>query len=95
MCTGVAELQHHQQGGKVWRLTLLCFIATMLIAMVLAVAASHISPAGAGMNLAMFGDAMAASTAKPKEVNDFVQQIVGGLFMNPLPPSPMVMCSLF
>ena len=47
------------------------------------------------MNLAMFGDAMAASTAKPKEVNDFVQQIVGGLFMNPLPPSPMVMCSLF
>lgn len=83
VCTGVAQLQHHQQGSKVWRLTLLCFIATMLIAMLLAVAASHISPAGEGLNLAMFGDAMAASTAKPTGLNDFVQQIVGSLFMNP------------
>ncbi|HMW73483.1 MAG TPA: cation:dicarboxylase symporter family transporter, partial [Cellvibrionaceae bacterium] len=83
VCTGVAQLQHHQQGSTVWRLTLLCFIATMLIAMMLAVAASHISPAGAGLNLAMFGDAMAASTAKPTGLNDFVQQIVGSLFMNP------------
>lgn len=83
VCTGVAELQHHQQGGKVWRLALVCFMATMLIAMLLALAASHISPAGAGLNLAMFGDAMAASTAKPTGVNDFVQQIIGGLFMNP------------
>ena len=83
VCTGVAALQDHQQGDRVWRLTLVCFIATMIIAMVLAVVASHISPAGAGLNLEMFGDAMATSTAKPTSFNDFIQQIISSLFMNP------------
>jgi Na+/H+-dicarboxylate symporter len=83
VCTGVAQLQHHAEGGRVWRLTLLCFMATMFIAIVLAMGASHLFPAGAGMNLAMFGETMAASTAKPTSINAFFQQIIGGLFMNP------------
>lgn len=83
VCTGVAQLQYHQQGSRVWRLTLFCFITTMLIAMLLALVASQLFPAGAGLNLAMFGDAMVNSTVKPASLVDFFGQIVGGLFMNP------------
>lgn len=83
VCTGVAQLQFHQHGSRVWKLTLLSFMATMLIAMILAFIANQIYPPGAGMNLAMFQDSLAASTAKTTSVQEFISQLISGLFMNP------------
>jgi Na+/H+-dicarboxylate symporter len=55
----------------------------MLIAMTLALLASHLSPPGAGMNLAMFSESIAASTSKPVSPDEFIQQVISSLFVNP------------
>jgi Na+/H+-dicarboxylate symporter len=80
---GIANLRQHQQMHRVWMTTLLFFISSMAIAIVLALAASNYFKPGAGLHLAMFQDAMQSFEAKQLPLPEFFAQFLHGLFLNP------------
>ncbi|EIK46751.1 proton-glutamate symporter [Cellvibrio sp. BR] len=80
---GVANLQAHHQARRVWQYTLLFFVSTMALAMVVALVASNIFKPGAGLHLAMFADAMHNFQAKQLTPADFFAQFLRSLFQNP------------
>jgi Na+/H+-dicarboxylate symporter len=80
---GIANLRQHQQMHRVWVTTLLFFISSMAIAIVLALAASNYFKPGTGLHLAMFQDAMHNFEAKQLPLPEFFEQFLHGLFLNP------------
>jgi Na+/H+-dicarboxylate symporter len=80
---GIANLRQHQQMHRVWVSTLLFFISSMALAILLAFVASHIFKPGAGLQLAMFSDAMQTFEAKQLPLPEFFAQFLHGLFVNP------------
>lgn len=80
---GVANLQKHHQAQRVWQYTLIFFVTSTSLAMILALTASHIFKPGAGLELAMFADAMAEFEAKQLTPSEFFTQFMRSLFQNP------------
>lgn len=80
---GVAHLQKHQQAQRVWKYTLLFFVSSMALAMVLALIASNLFKPGAGLHLDMFADAIGAFEAKQLTPGEFLAQFLRSLFQNP------------
>jgi len=80
---GIANLRKHQQMHRVWVTTLLFFVSSMAIAMVLGMSASLYFKPGSGLHLAMFSDAMQNFEAKQLPLQEFIAQFLHGLFLNP------------
>lgn len=80
---GIANLRQHQQMHRVWITTLLFFISSMAIAIVVALVAGNYFKPGAGLHLAMFKDAMQNYEAKQLPLSEFFAQFLHGLFINP------------
>lgn len=80
---GIANLRQHQQMHHVWITTLLFFISSMAIAIVLALGASNYFKPGADLHLAMFQDAMQNFEAKQLPLPEFIEQFLHSLFLNP------------
>ena len=80
---GIANLRQHQQMHRVWVTTLIFFVSSMAIAIVLGLSASHYFKPGAGLHLAMFSDAMQGFQAKQLSFSEFFSQFLHGLFLNP------------
>lgn len=80
---GVAHLRQHGNIRRVWVTTLLFYLLTVTIAVILGVSAANLFRPGAGMHLDMFADALAGFEAKQLPFPDFVQQFLTGLFKNP------------
>ena len=80
---GIANLRQHQQMHRVWVTSMLFFVASMAIAIVLGLSASHYFKPGAGLHLAMFSDAMQNFQAKQLSFSEFFSQFLHGLFLNP------------
>ncbi|MDP3087980.1 MAG: dicarboxylate/amino acid:cation symporter [Methylotenera sp.] len=80
---GIANLRQHQQIHRVWVTTLLFFISSMAIAIILALLAGNYFKPGAGLHLAMFDQAMQNFEAKQLPLPEFVAQFLHGLFVNP------------
>ena len=80
---GIANLRQHQQMHRVWRYTLLFFISSMLVAIVIGLTASNLFKPGAGLHLAMFEGAIQQFEAKSMSLPDFFASFLHGLFMNP------------
>lgn len=80
---GVANLQAHNQANKVWKYTLVFFVCSTSLAMILALIASNIVRPGAGLHLSMFADAMENFSAKQMTPAEFFAQFMHGLFQNP------------
>lgn len=80
---GIANLRQHQQMHRVWVTTLLFFISSMAIAILLALIAGNYFKPGAGLHLAMFADAMQNFEAKQLPLPEFFAQFLHGLFVNP------------
>jgi Na+/H+-dicarboxylate symporter len=68
---------------RVWVTTLLFFISSMAIAIVVALAASNYFKPGAGLQLTMFEHAMQSFEAKQLPLSAFIAQFLHGLFVNP------------
>ena len=83
IATGIANLRQHRQMHRVWVTTLLFFVCSMLIAIVLALLASNYFKPGAGLNLALFSDAMQNFEAKELPLSEFFTNFLHNLFMNP------------
>ncbi|MDY0055182.1 MAG: dicarboxylate/amino acid:cation symporter [Methyloversatilis sp.] len=80
---GVARLREHGNMRRVWVSTLLFYLLTVVIAVILGITAANVFRPGAGMHLDMFADALAGFEAKQLPFPDFVQQFLTGLFRNP------------
>jgi len=80
---GIANLRQHSQMHKVWVATLLFFISTMAIAILLGLSASLYFKPGSGLPLALFSDAMQNFEAKQLPLPEFFAQFLHGLFVNP------------
>ena len=83
IAVGIANLRQHQQMHKVWISTLLFFAFTMAIAITLGMVASNYFKPGAGMQIAMFADAMGEFKTQQLPLPEFFAQFLRGLFMNP------------
>lgn len=83
IAVGIANLRQHQQMHRVWVSTLLFFVSSMLIAIVVALAAGNYFQPGSGLKLAMFADAMQNYEAKKLPMSEFFAQFLHGLFVNP------------
>ncbi|MFM2434686.1 MAG: hypothetical protein RL063_665 [Pseudomonadota bacterium] len=80
---GIVNLRQHQQMHRVWVATLLFFVSSMAVAIVLGMSASLYFKPGAGLSLPMFGHAMQNFEAKQLPMPEFFSQFVHGLFVNP------------
>ncbi|NOS98133.1 MAG: dicarboxylate/amino acid:cation symporter [Methylotenera sp.] len=83
IAVGIANLRQHQQMHRVWVTTLLFFVSSMAIAIVIGMAASLYFKPGSGLHLAMFSDAMQNFEAKQLPLPEFFAQFLHGLFVNP------------
>jgi Na+/H+-dicarboxylate symporter len=83
IAVGIANLRQHSQMHRVWISTMVFFMFTMIIAITLGMAASLYFKPGAGMQIAMFADAMGKFQAQQLPLLEFFAQFLHGLFMNP------------
>jgi Na+/H+-dicarboxylate symporter len=83
IAVGIANLRQHQQMHRVWISTLAFFAFTMAIAITLGMVASNYFKPGAGMQIAMFADAMGEFKTQQLPLPEFFAQFLHGLFMNP------------
>jgi Na+/H+-dicarboxylate symporter len=83
IAVGIANLRQHQQMHRVWISTLLFFAFTMMIAITLGMVASNYFKPGAGLQIAMFADAMGEFKAQQLPLQEFFAQFLHSLFMNP------------
>ena len=83
IAVGIANLRQHSQMHRVWVTTLVFFMFTMAIAIVLGMSASNYFKPGTGMQVAMFADAMGNFKAQQLPLPEFFAQFLHSLFMNP------------
>jgi len=81
--TGIANLSQHHQAQRVWQITLLFFVSTMAIAMLIGMLGMHLFHPGQGLPSAMFSDAMQQLNTTQMSVSEFVSQFLHQLFINP------------
>ncbi len=81
---GVANLRSHQQMNRVWMSTLGFFALTMALAIVVGLTAAKLFQPGAGLEVAMFQDAMQGFQATQMPVTDFFAHFLHSLFQNPI-----------
>ena len=80
---GIANLRQHHQMHRVWTTTLVFFMFTMSIAIVLGMAASLYFKPGSGVEIAMFSDAMQNYSVAKISPSEFTTQFLHSLFVNP------------
>lgn len=80
---GIANLRQHHQMHRVWVATLLFFLGSMAIAILIGLTASHYFRPGAGLHLAMFSGAMQTFEIKQLSFPEFFSQFLHALFLNP------------
>lgn len=80
---GIANLRQHRQMHRVWVTTLLFFLSSTAIAIIIGMSASLYFKPGSGLHLAMFEHAMQNYEAKQLPISDFFAQFLHGLFVNP------------
>ncbi|MEK7791984.1 MAG: dicarboxylate/amino acid:cation symporter, partial [Pseudomonadota bacterium] len=81
---GVANLRSHQQINRVWQVTLIFFVSTMALAIVLGLTAANLLQPGNGLQIAMFQDAMRDFQATQMPLPDFFAHFLHSLFQNPI-----------
>jgi Na+/H+-dicarboxylate symporter len=81
---GIANLRTHQQIHRVWITTLVFFIFTATIAIILGLTAANLFHPGEGLQLPMFQDAMENFQAEQLSLPEFFTQFLHSLFLNPV-----------
>ncbi len=80
---GVARLQQHQQASLVWKVTLIFFLCSMGLAMLVALIATNWFKPGADLEMTLFADAMEKFSAQSLSADQFFAQFLHSLFQNP------------
>ncbi|MBL8498033.1 dicarboxylate/amino acid:cation symporter [Nitrosomonas sp. JL21] len=81
---GVANLRMHRQINRVWQGTLVFFVSTMAVAVLLGLTAANVFQPGSGLHIAMFQDAMQNFQATQLSIPEFFAHFLHSLFQNPV-----------
>ncbi len=84
IAVGVANLRSHRQMSRVWQGTLIFFTLTMLVAILLGLAAANLFQPGAELQLTLFQDAMQGFQTTQMSLRDFFAHFLHSLFQNPI-----------
>ncbi len=80
---GIANLRAHAQMDRVWKLSLVYFISTTALSVLLGLIVVNVFKPGVGLEVALFQDAMASFSADSVTLSQFIQTFFSNLFMNP------------
>ncbi len=80
---GVARLQQHQQASLVWKATLIFFICSMALAILVALIATNLFSPGADLEITLFADAMNRFSNESLSAAQFFEKFLQSLFQNP------------
>jgi Na+/H+-dicarboxylate symporter len=83
IAVGIANLQAHRQIHRVWITTLVFFLTTTALAVLLALIVSNIVKPGAGMDIGLFQGAMKNFKASQLTLPEFFADFLHSLFQNP------------
>lgn len=83
LVVGVTNLQAHKQMHKVWKTTMIFFVGSMSLAMILGLSVMNIFHPGEGLHLDMFKTAMDNYSYKPMPPSEFFIHFLHSLFQNP------------
>lgn len=81
--TGVANLRLHSQLHRVWKLTLMFFVVSMMLAIMQGLLAANLFAPGKGQTLELLRQASPAIPAKTMTLGEFAAAFIAGLFVNP------------
>lgn len=81
---GVAHLRYHNNKHQVWQTTLVFFLFTATLAIVLGLSASNLFHLGAGLDKHLFDADIQKIAAKSLTLSEFATHFFHGLFVNPL-----------
>lgn len=84
IAVGVAHLRHHQNMGQVWKTTLVFFLFTALLAVLLGISASNWFHLGKGLDMHLFDAELQGFNAQSLTLSEFTTHFFHSLFMNPL-----------
>jgi len=80
---GIANLRQHSQIHKVWITTLIYFVVTMIIAVMIGMLASIYFKPGVGLEVSMFEGAMQSFQSEQMPLPEFFAHFLHQLFVNP------------
>lgn len=83
IAVGIANLRAHHNMHRVWKTTLVFFMTTTVISILLGLTAANLFEPGKGLDLALFQDAMQDFAGKSLTLGEFVRSFLHGLFVNP------------
>ena len=83
IAAGIGNLKSHAQMGRVWKITLIYFLVSPAIAVLLGMFLVNAVKPGQGLDVALFQESMAAFSAARMTLPEFFQTFLSGLFMNP------------
>ena len=81
---GVSNLQAHEHGHRVWKVTVICCLTTTTIAVTIGILCAHLFQPGQGLHIGLFQQAMSGFEAKQQfSPSEFISQFINGLLVNP------------
>ncbi|MCA9401209.1 MAG: dicarboxylate/amino acid:cation symporter [Candidatus Omnitrophica bacterium] len=80
---GIANLRAHAQMGKVWKLTLIYFLSTTSLSILLGLIVVNIFKPGVGLEISMFQDSMHSMDLQSLSIKEFIANFLSNLFVNP------------
>jgi len=80
---GIANLRAHAHMGIVWKTTLVYFLGTTALSVVLGLTAVNLFHPGQGLSADLFARQMTAPTLQNMTLSAFLKTFVSGLFLNP------------
>lgn len=83
IAVGVANLRQHRQMHRVWIATLLFFVSSMGVAILLGLGAANLFEPGKGLDIALFQEAMQGFKTSNLSLGEFFSHFLHGLFLNP------------
>lgn len=83
IAVGVAHLRSHGNKHRVWKTTLIFFLFTSSLAVLLGLGAANLFQVGKGLDIHLFDADMAHFQARQMTLSDFIGKFFHGLFINP------------
>ena len=83
IASGIGNLKAHAQMGRVWRITLIYFLATPAIAALLGLTLINVFKPGKGLSITMFQNATSSFHGENMTLGQFAKTFFENLFLNP------------
>lgn len=80
---GIANLRAHAQMQRVWQLTLIYFLSSTTLAILLGLVVVNVTRPGAGLEISMFQESMQNLSVQDMSAQKFTESLLTGLFLNP------------